>query len=153
MKLLDLLDRIYSVMERLDENHPNVKKVNKILSTAEKALLAWAKIIWIKLNDIVEIKWNKTNSDEDVAEEDEEGWEKKEEETIEDEDNEDDTDLDSSDEHKNISWFDLKKWWLNDDWSDDGKRIKIKAMFWSLPPEKQTSFKNKMWNKFNSLGL
>jgi hypothetical protein len=45
MKLLDLLDRVYSVMERLDENHPNVKKVNKILSTAEKALIAGAKII------------------------------------------------------------------------------------------------------------
>jgi hypothetical protein len=42
---------------------------------------------------------------------------------------------------------------MNDDGSNDGKRIKIKAMFWNLPPEKQESFKNKMWDKFNSLGL
>jgi len=133
MNLLELLDRIYTVLDKLDPKHPNVKKVNKILSTAEKAILSWAKIIGIMVDDIKEIK----NPDETKDPLDAEEWSSKEEdnETPEEEADE------MSDENEDES--DAEDW----------KRIKIKAMFWKLPDDKKEEFKWKLWDKFNSLWL
>ncbi len=137
MNVIQLITRIYEVLERLDPKHPNVKKVNKILSTVEKALLSWAKVAGIKIDDIKEIK-NEEDLDVDKKEgdEDENG-----EETSEDinEKPESNDAVEGEDEYEN-------------DMEGD-KKIKIKAMFWKLSPEKQEKFKWKMWDKFSSLGL
>ncbi len=137
MNVIQLITRIYEVLERLDPKHPNVKKVNKILSTVEKALLSWAKVAGIRIDDIKEIK-NEEDLDVDKKEgdEDENG-----EETSEDinEKPESNDAVEGEDEYEN-------------DMEGD-KKIKIKAMFWKLSPEKQEKFKWKMWDKFSSLGL
>jgi len=136
MNLLELLDRIYTVLDKLDPKHPSVKKVNKILTTAEKAILSWAKIIGIKIDDIKEIKNADENKDPLDAEEPEEGTpEEEEKETPEEEAKE------------------KEPWEPNEDDSWDGKKIKIRAMFGSLPDDKKEEFKWKMGDKFNSLWL
>jgi len=139
MNLLDLLDRIYIVLDKLDPKHPNVKKVNKILSTAEKAILSWAKIIWIRIDDIKEIKNLDENKDKDK---DTLGDEEPKEGTPEEESKE--TPAEEAAEPKDDE---------GDGKPGDGKRIKIRAMFGNLPDDKKEEFKWKMGDKFNSLWL
>lgn len=139
MNLLELLDRIYSVLEKLDPKHPNVKKVNKILSTAEKALLAWAKIVGIRIDDIKEIKGKPWDYEKDPLEKWDEEWTPKEESKESPEDENAEQDKLANDENQPEEW--------------DDKKVKIKMMFWKLSPEKQAAFKDKMWDKFNSLWI
>ncbi len=138
MNLLELIDRIYTVLEKLDPKHPNVKKINKTLATAEKALLTVAKIAWIRIDDIKEIKDEENLKSEDGWEEPkEDGWEPKEPGKEKPEE-------DGEPKEEVIE---------GEEWAWDDKKVKIKAMFWKLPPEKQEEFKWKMGEKFNSLWI
>lgn len=115
-------------MDKLDPKHPNVKKVNKILQTAEKAMLSGAKILGIRIDDIKEIKNADEESKPEEGSEEEESSESPEEESSEEETEE-------------------------ESYGPDDKKMRIKMMFGKLSPEKQNAFKEKMGDKFNSLGL
>ena len=123
MRIVQLLERIDKAKEVMDES--KLKKLNTILDKAEKLLLSAAKASGIKIDDIIEIKTDVDETD----------WEEEDVVDTEEEDTEDEEDTTVA-----IS-------------PEESKMEKIKTTYSGLPEEKQSMFKEQMWERFSSLWL
>jgi hypothetical protein len=128
MKIVQLLDRIEKAREVMDT--VRLKKLDTILSQAEKLLMKAAKSSGIRVDDIDEIT---ADVEEEEVDEGEEG---------------EDTEEEAPEGAVQVETPETKKMW-----EDDEKMGKIKGIYGGLPEEKKTQFKEKMGAKFNMLGL